>query len=142
MTDIRKTFGFKMTDRLTGADYNHCKLIIIELAKLHAISWAYKQKRGIKRLTDIYSNMLDEMFIGKGAEQFRPMIIDRIETSLKVIEKGLGSDSPAYLGATRLRTVDATVELANFLSKDGPDEEMFENLLRIKPELDPNYNPG
>jgi len=42
MEDLRKTRGFKMTDRRSSFDLNHIKLVIQALAKLHALGWGYK----------------------------------------------------------------------------------------------------
>lgn len=140
MTDMRTSFGFKMADRCVGADYDHCRLVVEELAKIHAFSWAYKQRNKIKLLTNIYPNFEEDMFTGKTSEQFRPMMIDMMKTCFNTIEKGLGSDSPAYLGALKLETDNYTAEIASLVRKEGPDEEYLESRLRIKPAHDPNYN--
>lgn len=41
MTDLRNELGYKMGPR--AMDVEHVKLAFIELAKVHAISWAYKE---------------------------------------------------------------------------------------------------
>ncbi|CAG7722643.1 unnamed protein product [Allacma fusca] len=39
--------GFRLRDRFLGLDLDHYKLVIEAQAKFHALSWAYKCKRGI-----------------------------------------------------------------------------------------------
>ncbi|OXA50876.1 hypothetical protein Fcan01_14444 [Folsomia candida] len=42
MEDLRKTYGFRMTDRRQPLDLDHMKLVISALAKVHSVSWAYR----------------------------------------------------------------------------------------------------
>ncbi|OXA51219.1 uncharacterized protein LOC110853579 [Folsomia candida] len=42
MEDLRKTHGFRMTNRLEPLDLDHMRLIIEALSKVHAMSWAYR----------------------------------------------------------------------------------------------------
>ena len=44
MEDVRKTRGMRMADRITGLDAEHCRLVLEQLANLHALGWVYKQK--------------------------------------------------------------------------------------------------
>ncbi|CAL8069689.1 unnamed protein product [Orchesella dallaii] len=44
MVDLRKTWGFTMADRRKGFDADHVKLAFTELATIHALSWAYRQR--------------------------------------------------------------------------------------------------
>ncbi|OXA49237.1 hypothetical protein Fcan01_15785 [Folsomia candida] len=42
MEDLRKTYGFRMSNRLVPFDLDHMHLVIETLAKVHAISWVYR----------------------------------------------------------------------------------------------------
>ncbi|OXA51218.1 uncharacterized protein LOC110853464 [Folsomia candida] len=42
MEDLRKTYGFRMTDRREPLDLDHMKLVITALARVHSVGWAYR----------------------------------------------------------------------------------------------------
>ena len=46
MADLRKAGGFSLSDRFKGLDLDHFSLVMEGQAKVHAVSWAYKQKMG------------------------------------------------------------------------------------------------
>jgi len=52
MTDIRKTWGFRMTDRQLGLEFDETRLVTLYHAQLHSISWAYKKLNGLDALTE------------------------------------------------------------------------------------------
>jgi len=42
MEDIKKMYGFRMTNRREALDIHHMRLVMEGLAKVHSLSWAYR----------------------------------------------------------------------------------------------------
>ncbi|CAG7830533.1 unnamed protein product, partial [Allacma fusca] len=64
LPDLRKSGGFRLANRLEGFDLDHVKLVILEQAKLHALSWAYKQQTNTKSLSTKFQFLLETVFDG------------------------------------------------------------------------------
>ncbi|ODM94100.1 hypothetical protein Ocin01_12583 [Orchesella cincta] len=97
MTDLNKTSGFTMEDRIQGLDLDQTKITMKEIARLHALSWAYKQKNGVNLLSTKYPQLLSKMntssnpdIIGMGQ-----LMTDLNDSCLKIVEEKLGASHPA-----------------------------------------------
>ncbi|CAL8110272.1 unnamed protein product [Orchesella dallaii] len=141
MTDLRKTFGFTMADRLKGLDLDHARIVLEEMAKYHALSWAYKQKHGLALLTDKYPQLVDTMYSNEGGMKDFEGVMDQIATNcLKMTEDKLGAAHPACKSLKENVKKDALQRMGHYLLKNGIDEDEMERCLRIKPEEDKDYN--
>ncbi|CAL8110269.1 unnamed protein product [Orchesella dallaii] len=142
MTDLRKSLGLTMADRVMGLDLNHAKIVIEEIAKLHALSWAYKQKNGITLLSNKYPQFTDDSMQNKDdlGKQFKQLMDHISNSSVKMVNEKLGSSHPACKSFKDFVSTDSTQHMNMFTQKNGIDENEIESHLRIKPEQDKDYN--
>lgn len=144
MTDIR-TQGYGMVDRLRGLDVTHAKLALEEIAKLHAATWAYKQKQGLKFICSKYPNFKDDMYDQQQmVDQFKPMMDNLGDSTAKVVEEALGADHPACQGFRDLLNPDKNTMgiLREFVQAEGMNEELVEGYLRVKPKDSKDFVRG
>lgn len=135
-----------MADRIQGLDLEHTHLVLREVAKLHATSWAYKQKNGLQLLTSKYPKCADNMYSNDTLmNEFQSLMDTLTDNTLKVLEDGIGCDHPAYQSMHKKLKTEMEEFLA-FMKKyflvEGIDEELMETYLRVKPEPDSNYIKG
>lgn len=83
-----KSKGFVMQNRRLPLSYDHVKLVIQELAKLHALSFAMKDQE--PELYEVFSTKLERNFFGEmDKEQFAKhsdMIYDKARAALDPVE--------------------------------------------------------
>ncbi|CAG7718807.1 unnamed protein product [Allacma fusca] len=106
MPDLRKMpkGPFILRDRFLGFDLDHCMLVIENQARLHAIAWAYKSKRGHDSLHEEFP-FLDNKF-GELLKAFSSYTEANIRTN-----EALFHDRPEILGALEhLKSIYASVE--------------------------------
>ncbi|ODM88647.1 hypothetical protein Ocin01_18035 [Orchesella cincta] len=142
MTDLNKTSGFTMADRIQGLDLDQTKIAMEEIAKLHALSWAYKQKNGLNLLITKYPQLLSEMdtnsdpdLIGMG-----PLMTHLSASCYKMVEEKLGASHPACKSFKHFIARCGMETMSAFLHKNQIDEKSMESLLRIQPDEDKDYN--
>jgi hypothetical protein len=141
MTDIRKTHGYTMTDRRKGLDFEHTKLVLKELGKIHAASWVYMQKKGTEVLWGEFPFLKDEMFNDEMAEQFAPMMEGITAQAINHVKDALGNDSPVVAGIETLSDPKyGTERLQKYLAPEGIDEEEVESWMRVQHPRDSNFN--
>ncbi|ODM99564.1 hypothetical protein Ocin01_07131 [Orchesella cincta] len=141
MTDLRKTFGFTMADRMKGLDLEHTKLVLDEIAKYHALSWAYKQKHGMTLLSNKYPQFEDHLYDNETMmKEFTQLMDQIVSNGLKMTEEKLGPSHPACKSLKDNVTSDALNRIQEYFGKDGVNEDKMESHLRIKPENDKDYN--
>ncbi|CAL8110270.1 unnamed protein product [Orchesella dallaii] len=140
MTDIR-TIGFTMADRIKGLDLEHAKLVLEEIAKYHALSWAYKNKNGLSLLSDKYPQFADQMYDNDDLMKDFKQLMDQLgSSSVKMVEEKLGESHPAAKHFKDFVSRDYMEHMKLFVKKDGIDEDNLESYLRIKPEADKDYD--
>ncbi|CAL8110271.1 unnamed protein product [Orchesella dallaii] len=140
MTDIR-TIGFTMADRIKGLDLEHTKLVLEEIAKFHALSWAYKQKNGLSLLSDKYPQFADKMYDNDDMMKDFKDLVDHLRTNaVTMVEEKLGETHPASKSFKDFVSGDYMGYMKLFVKKDGIDEEHVESHLRIKPDADKDYD--
>ncbi|CAL8110273.1 unnamed protein product [Orchesella dallaii] len=141
MTDLRKTFGFTMADRMQGLDLDHARIVLEEMAKVHALSWAYKQKQGLNLLSDKYPQFVDNFYSNDGAMKEFEDLMDQIAANcVKMTEDKLGASHPACKSLKNNVNKEGLKRVEQFVLKSGIDEDEMESFLRIKPEKDKDYN--
>jgi hypothetical protein len=119
MPDLRKPENgpFRLRDRFLGFDLDHYKLVIESQAKLHAISWAYKTKRGLKSLIAEFPYLKSKF--GELMQAFTPLM----ESNIKANEL-LFHDRPDILEAlAHLKEVYVSVGGLYFDFNAGQDEK-------------------
>ncbi|ODM99563.1 hypothetical protein Ocin01_07130 [Orchesella cincta] len=142
MTDLRKTFGFTMADRIKGLDMDHIKLVLEEIAKVHALTWAYKQKNELALLSNKYPQFQDEMYNNDDMmKDFLQLMNQLSDSCLKMAEDKLGESHPACKSFKDFLAGDIMDRMKIFVQKNGIDEINLESYLRIKPDEDKDYNP-
>jgi hypothetical protein len=105
MPDLRNhsNGAFRLCDRFLGLDRDHYKLVIESQAQLHAVSWAYKSKRGIGSLYDEFPFLNNDL--GKIMEPFLEVTEANINMNEEVFQ-----DNPEILqGLAHLRSVYKSV---------------------------------
>ena len=127
MTDLRKSGGFRLKDRFEGFDLDHYKLVIEAQATLHAFSWAYKCKTGIKFLDKfpfLNTRAFEEMMEHGGMEFFRH--------NLRTTEDIVKDDAALFEGVKYLDSVFWTAAKLYYGMKLKDDEKHYtkDNILR------------
>lgn len=121
-----------MANREEGLDFKHANLALKELATLHALSWCYKVKNGIDKLSSIYPQMVEFMYSSDSFEvQFKPLMDHISSSSLKFIEDTVGSESPIFSGSKRILDMNQMQLMRAYFHFDGVDEDYINNVMRI-----------
>lgn len=91
MTDMRKPLNFKMADRRIGLDGDHMKLTFYELATLHALSWAYKERN--EDFLEMYP-FLEKQLSQRKEEMWMGLLKENANMAVKVLDavKGPGNN--------------------------------------------------
>lgn len=132
-----------MVERTDGLDITHASLVLKEIAKLHATTWAYKQRNGLRLLSSKYNCFEDQMYTKQHMiDQFKPIMDSLCDNTIKVIEEGIGKEHQAYKGFKDLLAVDIMDLLRRCLVPEGIDEDFQESYLRVKSKDDKNTVKG
>jgi len=131
-----------MANREEGLDLEHANIALKELATLHALSWCYKVKNGIDKLTSVFPSMIDVMYNDNFADQFKPLMDHVQSSSLTFIEEAVGADSPVFLGCKKFFSLDPIELLRSFINVNGVDEEFVNKVIRIPNDVPQDYNTG
>ncbi len=139
MVDARRTWGFKMADRCLGLDYDHCRLVVGEVAKFHALNWNYAMKKELKSLKEDIPFATESIFCEDQAELLRGMMGLHFNLMTQALEDSLGVESEVYKGLLRFKE-DPVQCMLMYLKEDGNlEEEDIVRFLRIKPN--PSEDP-
>jgi len=129
MEDLRKSYGFVMPDRREPLTIHQMRLVIPALARLHALTWAYK-------VTATADGDLNEKFPffrvhnENGMEAWEDLIHTFLKDEIKVIEERYGPDHDITKGIVNLQKhVKPLCRI--FLGKG--DENLCYELMRVKP---------
>lgn len=136
MVDIRKMSGYKMANKLKSLSYHHVKVVLEELAKFHALCYAFKVHHDLPSMRSSFSFLTDPFFNNPDLETTMNAII---EMNFKLIKETLGKfleENPEI--AKSLEKFEdpgsGTKLLQTFLNSEGMDEEEVERLMRFKPD--------
>jgi len=137
MVDIRKTWGYKMADRYEGLDVAHCRLLMKELAKFHALAWCFRVAKGgqgqVKSIEGHYPFLKDSV-VCPGQGSLKELLLDQgFRLMGSMLEKKLGAGSEVCKGFQRLKSNAATTLLLYEDNVDDVPEETVASLMRIKP---------
>ncbi|CAG7725729.1 unnamed protein product [Allacma fusca] len=114
MEDIRLS-GFKMANRLKGLDAHHCRLVLTELGKFHALE------------------MMDS---------FKPVMESLMSASDKMVGESFGTDSDIYIHYKKFAENDTVETMRIFLEYQLYDMDNIESFLRVKTEFPANFEKG
>ncbi|CAG7734310.1 unnamed protein product, partial [Allacma fusca] len=129
MVDIRKTWGFQMVEKQIGLDYSHTRLAVAELAKLHALSWAMKEKQNLSSLLTKYPYLV-EMCFSRINSSIDNLVVANLKSVEKIAESTFQPGSRALRGIEKLKNTGPLEVLLWFLSPDGVvQEEMIRSYL-------------
>ena len=149
MVDAKKTENYSISDRREGFNFDQMVLIMEELAKLHATSWAYKQSRGISKMSSKYPFLIDTLADQSTGElDVTHPIVDAMKIvivpSIEIMKGGFaeGKESEIFKSVQKMcGDVDKAVRKAfAFVRPDGIDEVEVESWLRVPPQPIPNYD--
>nr|CAD7449234.1 unnamed protein product [Timema bartmani] len=66
-----KTRGFVMVDRKAGLDYHHCKAVVSELARFHALSLSMKRIDPTRFKREVSDNITEALFVIENEAWYR-----------------------------------------------------------------------
>jgi hypothetical protein len=127
MEDIRKTWGFRMTNRRESLDIHHIRLVIPALAKLHALSWSYKTHVDADLQTKF--PFLKIEFREQDIDTWTTVSTGNLEQAICVLEKELGEQHEITKGVINFKQHIKTV-MAIFTGTLG--DSAYEEILRLK----------
>lgn len=134
MVDERKK-GFQMANKLLSLGYHHVKVVLDELAKLHAMGYAYKVHAGVSNVQQLFPFLEDPVF---SSETLTPTLDAMFEINRKVITetlRGFLDDRPEIEERLLLLLKESgagTKIMKKYLNPDGVNEVEVENLQRVK----------
>jgi hypothetical protein len=118
-----------MTSVRIGLDLDHASVVIKNLAKLHAVSWACQQKLGISRLIDKFPFLMQSPLPPMSLRE--PHHHSCFDSATNILEGYLGSESPVVSGTKKIK-IHACEILGWFHTDDlivgglmEPDLEIF-----------------
>jgi hypothetical protein len=129
MEDLRKTYGFRMTDRRGSLDLNHMRLVFDALARVHSLSHAYRhhvEQDLVGNFPSLIPNF-DEQFIGTWCE----MLAHNLNEQVTIYDQEFGPGNVLSNAAKKFSAMRKTV-FDIFLGKSTA--ECLEQLLREKPD--------
>ncbi len=128
-----------MASRLLGLDHDHVVLVMEAHAKLHALSWAYKQKKGIKALGTEFPFM-DFQMTDEDLKMFGGAMKAAVATTVTTLEETEGKDSPLTTGTMAFgEKIDDIMHVS--FSSDRRDAE-FTDLHRVPRDKTGNDEEG
>lgn len=130
LTDLRRELGYKMLDRTVGLELDHINLTIIELAKIHALSWAYRQKVEDNLLKKF--PFLEPAFDDEDKVMWGNIVGQNVEIAVNTMDEALGpgnhlTKSILTIGGKVLKVIEL------FLDQKEEDERKGWELHREPP---------
>lgn len=133
MVDVRKTFGFKMANRLESFDCNQVAIFMKSLARNHALGWVYKKRNNLTRITEHFPFMSNDYSL----QPWKTFIIDLAIANGKkgsdTVEKVLGSDSPITEGFKKFLNKSTEILNIQYCGFERNEKE-FDKYFRVKPQ--------
>jgi len=130
MIDMEKCYGFQKPKN--SLDYEHCRVVISELGKLHALSWIYKRRYGLSKLTERFEYMKDFLHADPVEDNLSKLIRPVIDLSLEMAKKYFGAEPCFYQKCVQLLKMDHFNLLKLFLNVDGANQYLIDDFLNIE----------
>ncbi|OXA50941.1 hypothetical protein Fcan01_14477 [Folsomia candida] len=127
MEDLRKTHGFRMTSRLEPLDFDHMKLVISALARVHSVSWAYRnhvEENITQKFPCLVTNMPDEE-----VAIFSNVVRSNLEQAKGIYDKEFGPKNAYTAVADKF---SGMIDRISSLFTGSGTAEGFEKLMRVK----------
>jgi len=103
MEDIREVGGYRMANRLTGLDFEHCQLVMSELAKYHALGYAYlKSLKSCGGIFQKFPFLKESFFTSANRKTITDLYESPQKSALSVLERTYPTDSPEYAKLQKL----------------------------------------
>lgn len=80
------SFGFRNSERPKPLNYERCQLVMENLAKFHAISFAMKNQQPHK-FNEIARNLQETIFVHPINELFNQFLVKKIENALTTLDR-------------------------------------------------------
>jgi len=134
MGDMKSDYGFRTADRMVGLGLAEVTLIMQEYAKIHALSWAYKVKNGIKSLESKFTFLKLEM-CAEDLAMFEKMQRASIQQAYDSLTTVVTPEESAYLdGLLGLKSKVKEIMESTWIPGKSP--ERLDGMLRVKNEKD------
>lgn len=129
MEDLRKTGGFKMTNRRDSLDIDHMRLVAEILAKIHSLSWAYRQKveKNILEKFSCFTPNFDE----EDRISWTSMLVTNLSQSKRIFDKVLGNGNVLSKATEKFEEYYKDIVLDVFMGNQ--DAKDFEEFLKVRP---------
>ncbi|XP_021957427.2 uncharacterized protein LOC110853466 isoform X2 [Folsomia candida] len=127
MEDLRKTYGFRMTNRREALDLDHTKLVISALAKVHALSWAYRhhvEENITEKFPCLVTNMEED-----DMETWNAVLFSNLDQAKLIYDEQFGPGNDYSIAADAFRKILPT--LTKFFM-GRIDAKLLEDLMRVK----------
>ncbi|CAL8096635.1 unnamed protein product [Orchesella dallaii] len=136
MVDVRKTWGFKMADKLRSLSVSHVKIVLEELAKFHSLCYAYRIHKDLPNLRSVFTFLNDTFFLNPNQKAtFDAVRIGNLELVRETLDDFLSKRPEIEDSLRRFETPDTVSDMFHvFLNPEGTDEEKMEDFLRQKPK--------
>jgi len=128
MSDVRKEYGYKMADRQQGLNAAHMFMVVKELARIHALSWGYKQLNKSNDITEHFPFLRAE-----ASDATMDMFMKIIESNIGMTIDAIKDEvcAGAIQGFERLRSNLKPVMMAFYSLSAAKD---LASLLRVSPD--------
>lgn len=121
LEDLRPA-GFRMVDRVSGLDEPHCRLVLRELARLHALSLALRA-RDPEKFQQLTTQVKDILFDDDRKPAFEPFILSSYKETLRIVLKYYDNDHENIYVKVMKRIAEGGFELIAGIVHDTPEHE-------------------
>jgi hypothetical protein len=88
MEDMREDGGYRMANRFTGLDFDHCELVVSELARYHALGYAYKKTLSSEEeLFTKFPFLRESMMSRENEKSIRAIYDSALESCIKILSR-------------------------------------------------------
>jgi len=131
MEDMKRTWGFRMTSRKETLDIHHMRLVIVALAKVHALGWAYKQHVTPKILEKF--PFLKPSIGEENVNMFVNVFGMNLDKAIGVLEEELGKENEVTKAVTGLKkNINTLCKI--FLTGKNLTDITTRDLVRLPPK--------
>jgi hypothetical protein len=132
MEDIRKTWGFRMTNRRESLDIHHMRLVIPALATVHALSWSYKhhvEPNVVKKF-----DFLQSPFRQEDMAMWETVMEGNVNQAISVLDSVLGKGNKLSKATQEFK--GKVPELIKAFMGHPDIMSLFDDLHRVKQKRD------
>jgi len=131
MVDCCKTDGFKLADRLVRLDKDHLVLVMEALAKMHALSWAYKSDKKIDVIKEKFPSL--QFDYANTRSVFENMMSTTFDEATQALKSNPEIDSQMLAGFVNFKQPCCTAIMEALFGEPAEPEEEMEKYFRVKP---------